>query len=193
MTPEDIIKLVAEGDQNAFRQLYDMYNVRVYNTCLSYLQNVPEAEEVTQDVFLEVYQSAGKFLSRSSVTTWVYRIAVNKSLDKLRYRNRQKRFAFISSIFNQQTGELAYDPPSFEHPGVVAENREKAAKLFGALKELPENQQTAFILKQIEGLSQKEIAAVMDVGEKAVESLIQRAKGNLRKKLSGYFDETEGK
>jgi RNA polymerase sigma-70 factor (ECF subfamily) len=191
--PEDIIQRIAAGDRGAFRQLYDMYSVRVYNTCLSYLHDVSDAEEITQDVFLEVHQSAARFLSRSSVTTWIYRIAVNKSLDKIRYRKRHKRFAFISSLFSTTTGELVHDPPSFEHPGVVAENKERAAKLFGALKQLPENQQTAFILKQIEGLPQKEIAIIMDLGEKAVESLIQRAKANLRKLLQGYFDESEGK
>lgn len=193
MTPELLIQQIAAGSQPAFRALYDMYSTKVYNTCLVYLQNVEEAEEATQDVFIEVHHAAARFEGQSSVTTWIYRIAVNKSLDRIRYRKRQKRFAFISSLFNRDTGELMHDPGHFDHPGVLAENREQAAKLFSAIRQLPENQQTAFILKQIEGLSQKEIAAIMDMGEKAVESLIQRAKGNLRKQLAGILNDNEGK
>ncbi len=193
MQPELLIQQVAAGSQQAFRQLYEMYSTRVYNTCLVYLQDGEEAEEATQDVFVEVYNAAAKFEGKASVTTWIYRIAVNRSLDRLRYRKRQKRFAFISSLFNRDTGELIHDPGHFNHPGVLAENREKSARLFAAIRQLPENQQTAFILKQVEGLPQKEIAAIMHLGEKAVESLIQRAKANLRKQLSDFFNETEGK
>jgi RNA polymerase sigma factor (sigma-70 family) len=142
-------------------------------------------------VFLEVYNSAKSFQSRSSVSTWVYRIAINKCLDRLRYKNRKKRFAFVSSLFNK-AGDLQHDRPDFIHPGVLTEQRENAVFLFKALKQLPDNQHTAFLLKHIEGLSQKEIAQIMDVSEKAVESLLSRAKYNLRKLLNDYFTQTEG-
>jgi len=192
MQPELLIQQVAAGSQQAFRALYDMYSTRVYNTCLVYLQNAEEAEEATQDVFIEVHNAAPRFMGKSSVTTWIYRIAVNKSLDRIRYRKRQKRFAYISALFHADTGQPVHDPGHFEHPGVLAENKEKAAKLFAAMSRLPENQQTAFILKQVEGLTQKEIAAIMNLGEKAVESLIQRAKANLRKLLAGFLNDNEG-
>jgi len=184
MQAEALILLIANGDENAFRQLYELFKDKVYNTCLSYLQNKEEAEEAAQDVFVEVFHSAHKFKQRSSVSTWVYRITVNKCLDRLRYRSRQKRFAFISSLFNKTTGELQHDAPAFEHPGILLEQKEHAAKLFAAIARLVEQQQTAFILRQVEGLSQKEISQIMDLSEKAVESLIQRAKANLRKILS---------
>lgn len=182
--PGELLKLICSGDATAFRQFYDLFKDRVYNTCLSYLQNVPEAEEALQDVFVEIHNSAHKFRQQSSVSTWVYRITVNKCIDRIRYRNRQKRFVFMSSLFNTTTGELIHDPPSFEHPGILAENKEKSKLLFGAIRQLPENQQTAFILKHIEGLTQKEIEEIMTLSGKAVESLIQRAKANLRKLLT---------
>ncbi|MCB0700410.1 MAG: RNA polymerase sigma factor [Chitinophagaceae bacterium] len=175
----------------SFKQFYELFNARVYNTCLSHLQNEAEAEEAAQDVFLEIHKAAASFKGTSKVSTWVYRITVNKCIDLIRYKNRQKRFAFISSIFNKDTGELMHNPPEFNHPGIVYEQKEKAAKLFGAIKQLPENQQTAFILKQVEGLSQKEVAEIMDMGEKAVESLLQRAKSNLRKMLGDMYRETK--
>lgn len=191
MQPEELLFHIANGDTSAFRQLYELFKSRVYNTCLSYLQNTAEAEEATQDVFVELHHSAASFKGTSSVSTWVYRITVNKCLDRIRYNNRQKRFAFLSSLF-KPTGEMAHDPGHFEHPAASLEQKEKSVVLFKAIRQLPENQQTAFILKQVEGLSQKEIAAIMDLGEKAVESLLQRAKGNLRKILSDYYDNNEG-
>lgn len=191
MLPEEMLQRIAAGDAQAFRQLYALYKDKVYNTCLSYLQHVPEAEEVTQDVFIEVHQGAAGFKGTATVNTWIYRIAVNKCLDRLRYRNRQKRFAFISSLFGS-TGQLVHDAPAFDHPGIKLEHKEKAAALFSAIRQLPKNQQTAFILKHTEGLPQKEIAAIMGMGEKAVESLLQRAKQNLRKLLSQQMDKNEG-
>lgn len=192
MQAEEIMQLVSDGDKNAFRQLYVMFKDRVYNTCISYLQQASDAEEITQDVFVEVHYAARNYKGEASVSTWIYRITVNKCLDRIRYNNRQKRFSFISSIFSRDTSGMIHDKPHFEHPGAVAENRERAAILFSAIRQLPENQQTAFILKQIEGLSQREIAQIMDIGEKAVESLMQRAKTNLRKILSNYYNSKEG-
>lgn len=191
MEPEQLLRYIAAGDQSAFRQFYELFKVKVYNTALSYMQDQPEAEEVTQDVFVEIHNNATGFQSRSSVSTWLYRITINKCLDRLRYKNRKKRFAFVSSLFNK-AGVLQHDTPDFIHPGVLTEQRENAVFLFKALKQLPENQHTAFLLKHIECLTQKEIAQIMDISEKAVESLLSRAKYNLRKLLNDYFTQTEG-
>ncbi len=170
-------------DPAAFRAFYERYKTRVFNTVLSYVQSRPEAEELTQDVFVEIHQSAHRFVGNSSVATWVYRIAVNKALDFLRYQKRQKRFAVLQRLFSGETGEPAYDPPDFEHPGVLLERRDEARRLFGAIRCLPESQQTAFILSYVEELPQAEVAEVMGLSRKAVESLLQRAKANLRKGL----------
>ena len=192
MLPEQLLQEIASGNQASLKKLYALFKDKVYNTALAYLQNIEEAEEAAQDVFIEIYQSAANFKATSSVSTWIYRITVNKCLDRLRHQKRQKRFAFISSIFKQEGNELAYDAQGFEHPGVQLENKEMASTLFAAIKQLPENQQTVFILKQVEGLHQKEIAEVTGLTEKAVEGLMQRAKANLRKLLEKFYDETKG-
>lgn len=183
-----LLNTIAQGDRAAFKQFYELFNRRVYNTVLSYLQNTSEAEEITQDVFVELFHSAHQFKGDSAVSSWVYRIAINKSLDQLRYRHRKKRFGFITSLFGEQA-ELKTDVPHFEHPGAVLENREKSTVLFRAIDQLGEQQKTAFILSQIEELPQKQIATVMNVSEKAVESLLQRAKSNLRKHLEKFYPE----
>lgn len=93
----------------------------------------------------------------------------------------------MSSIFNSETGEINLDKGHFDHPGILLEKKENARILFAAIEVLSENQKTAFILFHIEELSQKEIAVIMDLSPKAVESLIQRAKGVLREKLGNLY------
>lgn len=153
------------------------------------MQNREEAEEITQDVFVEVFRSAVDFKFQSSVSTWLYRIAVNKSLDAIRYRKRSKRFGFLTSIFHRESGEINIEKPDFDHPGVLLENQEKAAILFKCIDQLAESQRSAFVLSQVEQLPQKEIAAVINISEKAVESLLQRAKANLRNELEKFYPE----
>ncbi|AEI47883.1 RNA polymerase sigma factor [Runella slithyformis] len=172
-----------------FEHIYTKYQHRVYNTVLSYLQQAEDAEEVTQDVFVEAFHSMESFKGESAIGTWIYRIAVNKSLDFLRHKNRQKRFAFFTALFHPQTDELLHDPPDFYHPGIALENKEKAATLFKTIRTLPETQQTAFILTQVEDLSYAEAAEVMNITVAALESLLHRAKQNLRKRLSHLYKE----
>lgn len=170
--------------------IYFQYNKRVYNTVLSYVQNIEDAEEITQDVFLEVYRSSENFKGDSTLSTWMYRIAINKCLDFIKYKNRKKRFAFISQLFDAQSGDLLHDKADFFHPGVRMEKKEKSTILFKAIYNLPQNQKTAFILSQLEGLSYAEISEVMQNSIASVESLLFRAKQNLRKQLGKWYNET---
>src|SRR5690348_5242109 len=98
-----LIQQIAEGKHKSFRHLFDLFSVKVVNTAISYLLNSEEAEEIAQDVFIEIFHSASDFKGDSSVSTWIYRIAINKCLDKLRYRKRKKRFAFVVDIFKQDS------------------------------------------------------------------------------------------
>ena len=177
------------GDPKALESLFSVYKDKVYNTALSYLQNIQDAEELTQDVFIEVFNSAASFKGDSSLNTWIYRITVNKSLDRIKYQKRKKRFAGITSIFGAGSGELIVDTPDFIHPGIESDLKERSQILFKALDKLPENQKTAFILSKLESLSYKEISEVMKCSISSVESLIHRAKQNLIKQLSSKYDE----
>jgi RNA polymerase sigma-70 factor (ECF subfamily) len=148
------------------------------------MQNTEDTEEVTQDVFVTVYQQLETFENKSTITTWRYKIAINKSLDFLKAKKAKKRFAFMTSIFGDKDGEVKYDQPNFNHPGVLMEQKEELAILFSHINSLPDTQKTALILHKIEGKSQQEIAEIMETSPKAVESLVQRAKTNLKKKLN---------
>lgn len=174
----EIISAVAAGDRKAFHQLYDIFSEKVYNTSLSYAQNVHDAEEITQDVFTSIYRNASKFKGESALGTWIYRITVNTSLNHLK---KKKRFSFL------KYGESDVDRPDFEHPGVLMENKENAKRLFKVIDTLPDSQKTAFILSFVEELPRQEVADIMEVSLKAVESLLQRGKKNLRGKLENLY------
>lgn len=147
------------------------------------VQDTGAAEDITQEVFVTVYKNILSFKERSSLSTWIYRITVNKCLDYLRAKTRQKRGGLLTQLFNRDAEHIP-ETSDFVHPGVILENREKAKYLFAAINTLPENQKTAFVLTHIEDLPQKEVAEIMDLSVKAVESLLQRAKANLRKYLT---------
>lgn len=179
MTDErEIISLIAKDDRKAFLKLYNLYNQKVYNTSISYIQNEQDAEEITQDVFTSIFRNAAKFKGDAAVSTWVYRITVNTSLNHIK---RKKRFSFL------KFGETEKDKPDFEHPGVLLENKENAKALFKVIDTLPESQKTAFILSFVEDLPRQKIADIMEISLKAVESLLQRGKKNLRKKLEKRY------
>ncbi len=163
--------------------LYAQYKDLVFNLALSYVQNVEDAEEITQDTFVAVHQNIEDFRADAKVSTWLYRITINKSLDFIKAKKAKKRFAFISSIFKDNTTALAHDPGHFDHPGVQLERQEELKRIFSCINELSENQRTVLVLSKIEGIPQKEIAEIMELNIKAVESLLTRAKKNLKNKL----------
>jgi len=171
-----------------FKELYQQHHKKVFNVALNIVRHVEDAEDIVQEVFVEVHRSQHLFKEESAVFTWIYRITVNKSLDFLRAKRSKKRFAFLTNLFNRETGEQLHEASHFDHPGVELEKKERTQILFKAIDTLPENQRTAFVLTQIEQFTQKEAGAIMNVGEKAVESLIQRAKANLRKELGNLYN-----
>jgi len=174
-----------------FGELYEKHNNMVYNLCLKYLQNIEDAEDVTQEVFISIHKSLHQFKGESKLSTWIYRIAVTKSLEFIRMKNRKKRFAFFQTIFANENGEIKIEASHFHHPGVALENKERAAIIFKAIDKLPENQKTAFILSKLEELSYAEISEIMKVSLSSVESLLFRAKQNLQKLLGDYYDKNE--
>jgi RNA polymerase sigma factor (sigma-70 family) len=181
-----LVARLKQGDESAFREIVESRKDLVYNTALGLLQNAGDAEDITQEVFIKVYESVHQFKGESAFSTWLYRIAVTKSLELIRNRKRKKRFAFVTGLFGDDQ-ELKHDPPDFVHPGVTLDNREKASMLFKAIDKLPENQKIAFTLHKVEGVPYLEISEIMQITVSAVESLIHRAKANLRKWLEDYY------
>ncbi|REC51543.1 MULTISPECIES: RNA polymerase sigma factor [Chryseobacterium] len=166
-----------------FEFIFYQHQKMVYNLALQYTQNTEDAEEITQDVFVKISQKMDGFKNESSLKTWIYRIAINTSLDFLKHKNTKKRFFF--GLFRDSDAENRQNElVDFNHPGVVLEQKEEVMKIFSFINMLPNDQKTVVILMKIEGNSQQETAEIMNISQKAVESLFQRAKKNLVQKLN---------
>ena len=188
MNELELIQQLRAGDEGAFKSLVANYQDLVYNTALGIVQNSEDAEDVAQEVFIQVYRSIDQFKGDARLSTWIYRITTTKALDHIRSRKRKKRFAFITSLFGPND-ELVHEPVDFQHPGVALDRKEQAALLFRMIEQLPENQKVAFTLHKTEELSYQEIADVMQLSVSAVESLLFRARQNLRKLLEKYYQQ----
>ena len=187
MTEHELIQGLKNGDETAFKYLVETYQDRVFNTAIGILQNAEDAEDVTQEVFIKVFRSIHHFKGESKLSTWLYRIATTGALDVLRSRKSKKRFGLVQRLFGEGN-EPIHELPDFNHPGVKFDQKENAAKLFKAIGELPENQKVAFALHKLEDLSYQEVSEVMNTSVAAVESLMHRAKQNLRKILEKQID-----
>lgn len=161
-----------------FDEIYLEHYKMVFNLALQYVQNTEDAEEITQDVFVKIFDNLNSFKKQSSLKTWIYRMAINQSLDFIKAKNAQKR-SFLSSIFSINDSNFKFQPSNFNHPGIELEQKEACQKIFEAINQLSDNQKTALILLKIEDKSQVETAEIMNLKVKALESLFQRAKNNL--------------
>ncbi len=176
-------------DDLHFTTVYESYKNLVFNLSLHYLGNKEDAQDITQEVFVKIHQHLHKYdPTSSSLKTWIYRITINQNLDFLKARRTKKRFGLITSLFHPDSNELLTEVSHFDHPGIALENKKELEDLFRSINCLPDRQKTALILSKIEDRPQREVAEIMNLGVKAVESLIQRAKANLSKILN----ETKG-
>ncbi|MCI4670745.1 MAG: RNA polymerase sigma factor [Bacteroidia bacterium] len=178
MDQNSLLAKIANGDRNSFRIFFDTHSELVFNVALKFARNKQDAEEITQEVFIKVFRFARNFEGKSSATTWLYRMAVNTSLN---YLKKYKKGHSIESV------DIA--PQKFYHPGIESDHKEKANLMFELVEYLPDKQKTAFILSYVDDLPRKEVAAIMEMSLKAVESLLQRAKKKLRVNLEKIYQE----
>jgi RNA polymerase sigma-70 factor (ECF subfamily) len=176
-------------DEQSFSSLIDHYSTMVFNLSLNILQNKGDAEDITQEIFTNIYLQIDQFKGESKITTWIYRITLNKCQEHIRAKSRKKRFGFLTTLDKAEFGSDLQ--ANFIHPGVELENQERASILFAAIEKLPENQRLAFTMHKLDGIPYEEIAMIMDTSLSSVESLIFRARQNLKKLLSDYYEENE--
>ncbi|MDD2284930.1 MAG: RNA polymerase sigma factor [Paludibacter sp.] len=181
MTETDIIHNIKNGDTDAFKLLVDKHQSMVFRTVMGFVHVKEDAEDLTQEIFITVFQSLDYFQGKAEFATWLYRIAVNISLNYVKKNRIRKLFNFaeekLQPIFNQQ--DKCVNP---EEQIIRSEIEDLIRK---AIDQLTEKQRTAFILSKYNELPQKKIASIMQISEGAVEQHLQRAKIKLQKKLSG--------
>jgi len=188
ITENELIAGLKNGDQEAFRILVERFRKKVISTCMGFVHSEADADDTAQEVFIEVFTSINNFRGDSSLSTWIYRIAVNKSLNFVRSAGRRKLLSLFDSLLsddNLSANEPLSGRESCPDDGLKKSDQSRA--LQQAVDRLATNQRTAFILRSYDDLSYEEIAEVMKTTVSAVESLIFRAKQNMQKSLYGFY------
>ena len=183
------LEALQAGDMAEFARLVDAYSTQIYRLALKMLGNEQDAEDVLQNTFMKALQSIENFEGRSSVSTWLYRIAVNEALMLVR---RQKPTIPVAMEYEDDEDELQY-PTQFTDWCCLPErdllSDEARKHLDQAIRNLPEKLQVVFLLRDIEGLSIRETSEALDLTETAVKTRLLRARLNLREQLSSYYGE----
>jgi RNA polymerase sigma-70 factor (ECF subfamily) len=188
LNESQLINKAKAGDRSALSQLVSNYNERIYNLALRMLRNKEDAEDILQETFLTVLQKLDTFDGRSVFFTWIYRIATNASLMKLRkkklvYTEFPDNPDFENSIKNTAFVDWSQDPL------LNVQNKEVKKVLDDAINKLSEIYRMVFILRDIEHLSIKETSKILEISEENVKIRLRRARLFLREKLSNYFSE----
>ena len=180
------------GDSAAYRRLVELNSANVYHVALKLLGDEQEAEDVLQETFLSAFRSIDRFEGRSKLSTWLYRIAYNASLMRLRKRDQMKAFSLDQPAADgdeldpQESRYLVDWSQVPDDQLLTAEARQEMER---AIADLPETLRSAFVLRDIQGLSGAETAEVLGITVQAVKNRLHRARLRLRDRLSGYFVE----
>ncbi|MCX6285008.1 MAG: RNA polymerase sigma factor [Bacteroidetes bacterium] len=188
MTDNELMQGILKRDRQAFQFLIETYQKQVVKTAFYFTGNMEDAEDLSQDIFLEIISSAASFRYSAALSTWIYRITVNRSLNQLKRNKRREIFQRLGDVFHSgaNTATRAMESGS---QNTFTEDTEKRNLLNHAIGSLPENQRIAFVLSKHEGLPYKDICEIMNLSLSSVESLIHRAKLNLQQKLAVHFPE----
>lgn len=188
MDEKTLVERAKQGDKAALSQLVHKYSERVYNLALRILRNREDAEDVLQETFLTVIEKIHTFDGRSSFFTWIYRIATNASLMRL----RKKKVVFQQLNDNpdfQESVESRVFIDWSQDPSVNVYDEEVKKKIDEAINKLSDIYRGVFILRDIEGLSIKETSEILQITEENVKIRLRRARQFLRDYLSDYFEE----
>jgi len=186
---EDIILVdsIKNGYEDSFQKLVETHQNMIFRVCYGFVKNTEDADDLTQEVFIQVFKNINSFRGDSGLSTWMYRIAVNKSINFLRQQKIRKVFSPITGMFSNQ--EIHSNSQFVKTPEQIITDKQTEEALNTAIDSLPENQRTAFILHKYDEVPQQKIAEIMNLSVSAVESLIFRAKSNLQEKLKKYYKE----
>ncbi len=194
MSDEDLqefsLQLLRSGDRAEIARLVDTYSTQIYRLALKMLSNPQDAEDVLQNTFMKAMQALPKFEGRSSLSTWLYRIAVNEALMSIR-RTKPEIEITLKSDDAEDNDDLLLT--SFTDWCCLPEGElmssEAQSHLDKAIQQLPEKLRLVFILRDIEGLSIRETSETLQLTETAVKTRLLRARLKLREMLSIYYEE----
>lgn len=185
----DLVARLQAGDQAAYAQLVEEHAGKIYRLALRLMGNEADAEDVLQETFLSAFKSIDRFEARSSLSTWLYRIASNAAL--MRLRRKEPEQVSVDEPLERDDGELIprqlFDFCCLPEEDLLRD--EARAEMYRAIEELPPSLRSVFVLRDIEGLSTEETAEALDLSVSAVKSRLMRARLKLRERLSQYFSQ----
>ncbi len=190
MTEKELLIKVKQKNQKAFTLLVEQHKSLVFNTAIGFLHNKVNAEDVTQEVFIKTWTSIESFRGESKISTWLYRLTVNMSINYLKKNTNKNNIISIDKKNNENSAMLDIEDKNQNNSDKLLTNKEHSKALKYAIDSLSQRQRTSFILNKYENLSYKDIAEVMEISISSVESLLHRAKKNLQKKLLNYYKKT---
>lgn len=179
-----IMAEVAKGNLSAFREIVERYQKPLLNFVSKFVSDKTMPEDISQEVFLRVFKAAKNYKPKAKFKTWLFKIAVNYCLNEIRADKNSPQCIDLFEL--NEAGFLAVAPDTYS-PEKELENRELGDILRQAIADLPEKQRIALLLKKYHGFSYDEISHIMGCSVSAIESLIQRARHNLKKTLLPYF------
>jgi RNA polymerase sigma-70 factor, ECF subfamily len=178
-----LVKKLKAGNVAAFEEVVRLYSARVYSMSYRFTRNAQDTEEVLQDTFVTVFRKVGEFQEKSSLSSWIYRITVNTALMKLRKR-RSERSCLLEDVIPDYRDSSALSDSSFQRSSSNFSAREK---IQSAILELPQEYRAVFVLRDIDGLSTKEVCRILQITAPAVKSRLHRARLVLRRQLREIY------
>ena len=187
MTESDVVRRAKEGDKQAFAELVSTYNERIYNLALRILRNREDAEDILQETFLTVLQILNTFDGRSNFFTWIYRIATNAALMKLRKKKLVYADVPDNPDLSSRNEERSFVDWS-QDPLITIQNKEIKEIIDSAISQLSDLYRSVFILRDIEQLSIRETSKILNISEENVKIRLRRARLFLREKIQEYYE-----
>lgn len=180
----ELVRVVLAGDTGAYRALVERYQDRVYAVLYGMVRNREDARELTQETFVRAYQNLSRYQGQSGFYTWVYRIAMNLGVDHLRRQKQRAADAFEDGIATKEMGGAMSEGSHRDNPGRSLEKKRLHERLLTALEALPEDQRQIVVLREVDGLSYKEISEVLEIPEGTVMSRLFYARRKLQAALT---------
>lgn len=182
---EDLVALAQVGDEGAFTELVHRHESRVYTLALKMLRNPADAEDVLQETFINVLRSLKQFRGESTFATWLYRIAYNGTLMRLR---KSSMAVSLDEAIEGDESEIPRELTDWSHdPESALLNQETRSEMQAAVDTLSTPLRSVFILRDVDGLSTEETAAVLDVSVPVVKTRLHRARMIMRNRLTDYY------
>jgi RNA polymerase sigma-70 factor (ECF subfamily) len=184
----DLIQDFRNGDQSSFEELLSRYSNKVFSLATRFTRNTEDAEEVLQDVFVTVHRKIAGFEGKSSFSSWLYRVTVNAAFMKLRKR-RQDHSMPLEDLISQPHSVAALRSSESDYVDAQSIRNEMLQALEAAIRKLPDDYRPVFILRDVDGLTSREVGRILDLTVPAVKSRLHRSRLMLRRRLNRFFDE----